>query len=98
MNISVSISTEVISITWLPPYTLEGIVIYDYEVNVTVYNDNRIIEQEVSITDVENISFPLIDQSACTVYGLSIQARSDAGLGHPGIVDAITKYEGIEFF
>ena len=92
--ISADVISDLVSITWFPPFTLDGIVIHEYKVNVIARNDSTIIRHEEHSTETENITFPLVDQSVCTVYDSSIQAISDAGLGHASIANMTHKYEG----
>ena len=69
-------------------------MIHDYRVNVTAHNSSGIIQQNEHVTEVESITFPLTDQSPCTVYNSSIHARSYAGLVHVGMADMISNFEG----
>ena len=61
---------------------------------MTAHNGSGIIEHNEHVTEVESITFDLIDQSPCTVYNSSIQARSYAGLGDTGMADMINSFEG----
>ena len=94
MDISADIISDVVNITWQAPFLLEDIKIYDYYINVTVYNSSGIIVHKANTTEFENFTFALVDQSSCTVYSSSVQARSDAGLGHAGMADKVNRFEG----
>ena len=94
LDLFAEIVSDLVYITWWAPILLDGIDIYDYYVNVTAYNSSGIIIHKAHTTESKNTTFPLIDQSACTVYSSSVQARSDAGLGHAGMADMVNTFEG----
>lgn len=89
---------NMIHISWLQPFTLEGVTINSYLVNVAIVMEfNHSIPWINDTTMMEMASIPVVDNSSCTVYVTHVQAETLAGLGEPGSIN-VSRIGGQECF
>ena len=81
----ITVNTMVIS--WVPPYTLSGITIFQYIINITVLAQTIDSDQVTSSkqpplsTNEISLSVDVTNSETCTLYETCVQALTVAGLG-----------------
>ena len=82
---------------WNAPYTLRGVEIDWYYVNVTISTLDTTSIQSFK-TNVTKHSFQAVDNSSCTVYNVSIQAVTLAGLGQQASINTFRRQGNHQLF
>ena len=74
-----------VNFTWSPPYTIAGVPVLGYQLNITIASgtDQRVINtSQVYVNDAElTVSKPESDKSPCIYVNISILATNTVGNG-----------------
>lgn len=80
-NLNVDIVNDSLSLSWTPPYTIEGIYIHYYTEIHARFLNGTVFMVYLNTTSKESLSTKGLDNSTCTVYETCVQAISAGGLG-----------------
>ena len=81
------ITVNTMAISWVPPYTLIGITISHYVINITVFiqtidsDQFTTSKQPPLFTNETSLSVDVANSETCTLYETCVQAETEAGLG-----------------
>lgn len=91
-NLESSFSASMVVTSWGAPFTLEGISISYYQINITRYNVTSFGQATHNVTHLTTESTSiyfqdLMDNSSCIVYQTCVQAVTAAGLGEAACIN-----------
>ena len=88
VNIKAEFKTATVCLSWTPPFLLQGVLIYEYLVNLVVTSmSNSSMDQRFNTSNL-SVSFDALDNSYCTVYFICVQAVTLAGIGQQGCINS----------
>lgn len=79
---------DIVYISWTPPFTLDGINIPEYHIDIKAISDTG--KEEISLVSLTTTSlFDATDNTNLSVFHICVRAETVAGLGQAACIDKI---------